>query len=76
MIILRECIADGTGSRPKGDIMIWPDDKPLPPGMVWLRKRVRLATGIGRATYVPWGGDFTDEAKRIMGEAAGIGEDT
>lgn len=62
MIVLRDCISDGTGTIAKGIIMPWPQDMDLPPGMVWLR--VRIFAGGDEPRW----GDFTDAAKQIMRE--------
>jgi hypothetical protein len=68
MIILRECISDGSGSRPKGEIMMCNSVSPLP-GFVWLRVLAKSSVVAGpHGQVVTMYGDFTDEAKQIIKE--------
>lgn len=69
MIVLRECISDGSGSRPKGEIMMCRESISPPPGFVWLRSHAEASVVVGpHGQVVTMSGDFTEEAKKIRQE--------
>ena len=68
MTHLRVCIADGSGRYPKGLIVMWPEERPLPPGMAWFRELTFTPGPDGNP--IPSWGDLTEAAQRIMDEVS------